>query len=1277
MTLADYFYLLPYVGSVLITVSVSVYAFRIKGVRCAQPLAWFSLAMSLSTVGFIIETIVPSQDAKIFWDDMQWLPNSAVIIFALFITKEYTGERWKRPKLAYAAVVIPTLIISILAFTNPWHGLMHKDARIVESWPFKELTYTFTTPVYLFVAYIHAMFMYAIARMVLVLRTPMGHHRTQILLMTLALATPLLFSAITILELFPFIHRDLSPFSFALSASLMALGIFRYKLLDVLPLARSLIINSMTEGFVVIDHSCHIVDHNKAAIPLFIGEQSSFIGEDAHQVLPAWNDGKEHGLDCKGEAKTVKLVYSADGVDFGISVVPIFDSKDVQHAWLLTAHDLSSQKKIERSLRSKGEELENEVTEQSTKLKSLTRRLHNEEDELGEVLQALQDSEEVYRTIFDLSTVGIALRTMDGTPTSVNREMLRVLGLTREEYMNSSLDNLAHEANKDDLAQFKKILQEDGEAHLETQSQRKDGTFINIEVGSRVVNINDKPHVATTVRDVTARVEATRKLKSREIQLTKAQKVAKLAYWTLDAATGELDCSKELFEMLGLEPHNANMESMANAIHPDSRQKDLDEVSTAIEANKPFDVIHRCLLPDNSIKYVHTVGEPAETKADGAIVYFGISQDITEEVATKNALQQLLSTTNATGHEFFEALVLGLASAFEVKYAFVGMLSEDNKSVRTVAVCADGKIVDGMEYELEGSPCSNVIDKEVCFHRQDIIKFFPDDELLVEMSAESYLGIPLWCDTGEPLGVLALLGTSPMDRNAFPEEMLAILSSRAAIELERQQTQTELIENQHLLLNAERVGHTGGWNWDILTNEIVWSAGMYILHGTTSEEFELTLESAFSRIHPDDAERLQEIMARGVAEGGESEYEYRIIRLDDQIVCLKSRVSYVKDATGKTTSASGVVWDITQEHKAKLQREDLLTQVTQLKDELEQERDYLRHELKVNTEFGAIVGDSEPTRKVLSKIEAVAGTDASVLIHGQSGVGKELVASAIHEKSKRREGAFIKVNCASIPAELFESEFFGHVKGAFSGAVRDRIGRFQAADGGTLFLDEVGEIPLNLQSKLLRVLQEGEFERVGEDVSRKVNVRVIAATNRDLELESREGRFRNDLYFRLSVFPLSVPTLAERRDDIVPLAMHFIDKCTRRIGREPYELSRKQADFLRVQPWPGNIRELQHVIERAVILSQGDRLSLELAFTDTIKTVRDISATEKEAEQDYLTDTELKEFERNNLIAVLEATNWVISGKEGASARIGIKPSTLTSRMKSMNINKPDKSISN
>src|SRR5690606_2372745 len=250
--------------------------------------------------------------------------------------------------------------------------------------------------------------------------------------------------------------------------------------------------------------------------------------------------------------------------------------------------------------------------------------------------------------------------------------------------------------------------------------------------------------------------------------------------------------------------------------------------------------------------------------------------------------------------------------------------------------------------------------------------------------------------------------------------------------------------------------------------------------------------------------------------------------------------------------------------------------------------------------FGRIIGESAALKKMLARLEAVAQTSASVLIHGESGVGKELVAHVIHTRSPRADGPLVKVNCASIPHELFESEFFGHVKGAFTGAHRDRVGRFQLADGGTIFLDEVGEIPLDLQSKLLRVLQESEYERVGDDRTHSVDVRVIAATNRDLEQAVEAGTFREDLYYRLSVFPIDVPPLRDRGDDVIQLASHFLERTCQEFGHAPLQLSRQQAQLLKRYSWPGNIRELKNVIERAVILSQGKVLRLDLAMADIL-----------------------------------------------------------------------------
>jgi transcriptional regulator with GAF, ATPase, and Fis domain len=295
------------------------------------------------------------------------------------------------------------------------------------------------------------------------------------------------------------------------------------------------------------------------------------------------------------------------------------------------------------------------------------------------------------------------------------------------------------------------------------------------------------------------------------------------------------------------------------------------------------------------------------------------------------------------------------------------------------------------------------------------------------------------------------------------------------------------------------------------------------------------------------------------------------------------------------------------------------------------------------------------------------------LIQGESGVGKELIAHVIHAASPRSDGPLVKVNCAAVPRELFESEFFGHVKGAFTGAHRDRVGRFQLADGGTIFLDEVGEIPLSLQSKLLRVLQESEYERVGDEETHTIDVRVIAATNRDLEQEVAEGRFREDLFYRLSVFPIDVPPLRERGDDIIQLAVHFLEKTCQEFGHRPLTLSQQQAALLKQYRWPGNIRELKNVIERAVILSQGKVLRLDLAMVNILEqNASGAPNVPKSAPGTrILTEDELVELQRNNILGALRATNWRVSGPNGAARLLGLKATTLADRIKRFDIQRP------
>ena len=321
--------------------------------------------------------------------------------------------------------------------------------------------------------------------------------------------------------------------------------------------------------------------------------------------------------------------------------------------------------------------------------------------------------------------------------------------------------------------------------------------------------------------------------------------------------------------------------------------------------------------------------------------------------------------------------------------------------------------------------------------------------------------------------------------------------------------------------------------------------------------------------------------------------------------------------------------------------------------------------------FGRIVGRSQALQLMLKRVEAVAETPATVLLQGESGVGKELVAHAIHAQSPRAQGPLVKVNCASIPKELFESEFFGHVKGAFTGAHRDRVGRFQLADGGTIFLDEVGEIPLELQGKLLRVLQESEFERVGDDVTRSVDVRVITATNRNLEKLIVDGEFREDLFYRVSVFPIEVPPLRERDDDVIQLAQHFLELACNDFGRTPLTLTRTQANMLRNYDWPGNIRELKNVIERAVILSPGNVLRLDLSMPNISAAAATRLRGEPEPEDGVLTETEMRAYQKRNLTRALEQTRWRVAGPNGAAQLLGVKPTTLADRIRAFGIKRP------
>jgi len=401
--------------------------------------------------------------------------------------------------------------------------------------------------------------------------------------------------------------------------------------------------------------------------------------------------------------------------------------------------------------------------------------------------------------------------------------------------------------------------------------------------------------------------------------------------------------------------------------------------------------------------------------------------------------------------------------------------------------------------------------------------------------------------------------------------------------------------------------------------------------------------------------------------------------VDDEIFWRKDGSSFPVEYTstpikqdGKLLGAVVVFNDITKRKQAEAELQQAYKEVEKMKQRLEAENTYLQEEIRTKHNFKEIVGQSYAIKQVLNQIELVAPTMANVLIIGESGTGKELIARAIHDRSERCDRPLIRVNCAAIPHELFESEFFGHIRGSFTGAIKNRTGRFELADGGTIFLDEVGEIPIDLQSKLLRVLQEGQFERVGDESTRTVDVRIIAATNRDLRQEVEKGNFREDLYFRLNVFPVEAIPLRERLDDIPLLAEHFTTLICNRINKKIPKLTNANVKQLQTYAWGGNIRELQNVIERAIIVGKGNRLIFDLPRNKN----EHIEAVQG-AVNAVSSDLPYNEIERlardkTNIIAALEHTKGKISGAVGAAELLGIKPTTLASRMKALGIDKRD-----
>ena len=636
-----------------------------------------------------------------------------------------------------------------------------------------------------------------------------------------------------------------------------------------------------------------------------------------------------------------------------------------------------------------------------------------------------------------------------------------------------------------------------------------------------------------------------------------------------------------------------------------------------------------------------------------------------------HALRAVVEGTAAgTGQEFFRSLVRHIAEAIDVHYAAVSEFTSPPKG-RVLAFWDRDRITENVEFDFTRSPAGEVLRCDLVHYPMGVLERFPNAVLLVERDIDGYMAIPVVDSHGQIPGVISVFDERPMPAEPRRLFILRIFAARVAAEFERLRAERRVQDSEaryrDLFDNAPNA------YWLVGTDGRVISANRRAaeLLGCPLEEIVGAATPSFGADTAAGKPRILEVRRKHLAGESVSGMEIELRRNDGKPAWIKVWMEPGRDERGNIVAARAFGVDITDRVLAEQERA-----------RLHEQNLYLQEEIKADHNFEQIIGRSRALCDVLDQVARVAPTDATVLLTGETGTGKELIARAVHSASRRRDKPLIKVNCAALPANLVESELFGHEKGAFSGAVARRQGRFELADGGTLFLDEIGELPAEAQVKLLRALQEREFDRVGGTAPVRVDVRVIAATNRDLLQEVRKKTFREDLYYRLNVFPVRLPPLRERKDDIPVLAQFLVEKFAQRIGKRLDDLSPETIERLQKYAWPGNIRELENVLERAVILSTGSTLDVATDFlsapaptpladerippADVVDATRSVVVQPDSGQHLRRLDV----VERDYILTVLRHTDWVITGPRGAVGVLGVNPSTLRSRIKRLGISR-------
>src|SRR6266478_3850178 len=853
---------------------------------------------------------------------------------------------------------------------------------------------------------------------------------------------------------------------------------------------------------------------------------------------------------------------------------------------------------------------------------------------------ALLKSEERWRSVFENSAIGVTLTDLNGRFLATNHVYQTIVGYTEEELRAVNFLDLTHEDYRQaNWALITELVEgKRRQFQIEKQYRRKDGSLIWVSNNVSLVPGTERVprFIMALSEDITQRKRAEEKLRRSEADLLDAQRMSRTGSLKIDISSGTVTGSPQVFRIFGVMPgeDTSTPEFWLGRTHPDDQKRVRELFDRSITQKTDFDADYRIVLPDGAIKYLHSIGHPSLNESGNLVEFGGTIIDITERKQREEALRRsegYLAEAQKLTHTGSWA-----AQVSQKEPVYWSNVYWSKEMYRIFGLDPGPTPLSPMEVVRQLHPEDapyhpGVVERAI----RDGTDFEMDFRLLLPDGAAKYIhvvGHPVVNASGD---VIELVGTA-MDVTEQHE-------SRAALQAAFEQIKAERTELRRM------TDAVAAFIYVLRPDGTALYANQTVLDYTGLTLEDLQREDQRARIfHPEDLERLREERQVAFARGKPFELEQRALGKDGNYRWFLVRFNPLRDDHGNIIRWYATGTDIEDRKRAEESMRD--------------ENLALREQIDHAFMFEEIVGSSPALQTVLSSIVKVAPTDSTVLITGETGTGKELIARAIHKHSRRSRQAFISVNCASIPSSLIASELFGHEKGAFTGAAQRRQGRFEMAHSGTIFLDEVGELPAETQIALLRVLQERQFERVGGNRILTTDVRVIAATNRDLTAAIAAGTFRADLFYRLNVFPIEAPPLRKRKEDISMLVEYFVKRYAEKVGKQICKIDNKTLELCQSYPWPGNIRELQNIVERSVILCGGDTFWIEKAWLASVQPPRQELAGP-------LPDT-LQNQEREIIERALAESKGKVAGPEGAAAKLGIPRSTLDSKIKQLRIKK-------